>query len=917
MAEIENQARFAEQLHEGIASLKSRPGYKTVRRNRKSPAVHPESWLDKIAAQIGVSSSTLKSWIGRMGRRYVPGRVEDGKLFGLLWIVLRDGDRTTDWLVNVLGATSIPVFAPPAEGWVRACLRKAKVLRPNGAFGAPEEAEIDRVVARLFPGAPDGRPGADAAAARSAAEAESANPASGGPTRSAAETGPVRNLAEAGPNAAEQAPKRPALPNGPAPDGPAEPRVGRAAIRHNLPTRWWNRFIGRGAILGILSRWMHAASPLCLITGWSGMGKSTIALEAAYACLGEARGEAASAEVPWPSIRCAVWISADLKGMSYGHFLDTIAYQLGRAELIGQSENEKQFVVRNALANAASDGVILLIVDNVDASDRDILSFLANLPQGAKAIMTSRDHRHNLFHDVSRDLLAIQLGGMEREDALRYLRQETQYHLAAGSDERNRENLRRLLESDDDTLAQLAEATNGNPKALSLCIAYIADGVIPVQAFIREMRSAGYSLASLFEYLFGHTWERCHDNVKKLWMALPLFQTPPGERSWAAAAGLTLREFHQAADQMRAYALIAAERSDDELRYRAHQTVTVYGEQKLREHAGFRAEARARWLRDYLEFVESHLGRHPVGHIYWRCLPGEGYAQVRKEWPNLYKLLLWCDETGNDEYLTAFMLRMAHFLSRISLPLRIRFGVKAAEAAGRLNRGLQEALLRIDTVGWACFETGRGEEGLAQVEKGLAIAESVDASTDSVARKERDDLRSLGLQFKARYEADRGQPDRAQALLAEAMAIPASPVIRHRALLLKGHLAMLFRDYGQAALDLEEAIRVSLVYGGEKSIEPYYLLGVAYANLGEYGKARAAFDAFLHDPPLAHQIERIYHEYGMAQLLAAQNRHREALDLASSALNRIDAWEPGIRIRPEVKALHDRLTETFRGGQMA
>lgn len=881
MAEIENQALFAEYLRAGVISLKSRPAYKTVRRNRKSPAIHPESWLDKIAAQIGISSSTLKSWTGQMGRKYVPGRIEDGKLFGLLWIVLRDGEQQTVWLADVLGTTSIPVITPPTGDWVRACLRKAKVLMRNGTFGSPAEPEIDQVIARLFP---DNR-----------SERSDALAAAIGPT---AASDPVRPLTASDP-------AQPAMPHGE-----------QSGVRHNLPARWSERFIGRRMILDILNQWLHSPSPLCLITGWSGMGKSTIALETAYASLGDARGEAAKVEAPWPRSSCVIWISADLKGMSYGYFLDTIAYQLGRVELIRQSENEKQFVVRNALANFAAEETILLIVDNVDPSDRDILFFLANLPQGTKAILTSRDHRRNLFHDVSRDLLVIQVGGMEREDALHYLRQEIRFHMAASADARRRENLRRLLQSDDGTLLQLVEATNGNPKALSLSIAEIADGVIPVQEFIREMRSSGYSLTSVFDYLFGHTWERCQDNVKKLWMALPFFQMPPRERSWAAAAGLSRREFHQAVDQMRAYGLIETERMDEELRYRAHQTVTVYGEQKLREHAGFRAEAYARWLQDFLDDVESRLGRQPAGHIYWRCLPGNGYAQVRNEWPNLYKLLRWCEETGHDEYLTAFMLRMAHFLSRISLPLRIRFGLKAAEAAGRLNRRLQEALFRIDTVGWACFEIGRREEGLAQVEKGLAIVKTVGAASGIGERKERDDLLSLGLQFKARYFVDRGEPGRARSLLEEAMAIPTSPVIRHRALLLRGNLALLFRDYGQAIADLEEAVRVSLAYGGEKSIEPNYLLGVAYVYQGEYGKALGAFDAFLFDPDRANQIERIYHEYGMAQLFAAQHRHEEAFDLVSSALNRIDAWEPGIRIRPEVKALRDRLLETIGGGQL-
>jgi Predicted N-acetylglucosaminyl transferase len=862
MAEIENQALFAEFLYSGVASLKSHPDYK---RRRKRNEMQPpslqfsESYLDKIAAQVGISSSTLKSWIGQTGLKYVPGRVEDGKLFGVLWVVLKHSDMPIDWLVNVLGATSIPVFDNPTPDWVKACLRKAKVLLPNDMFGTPDDSEIDQVVERLFPESGAAVTSADVPSARFAAAGEK-----------------------------------------------------RAHVQHNLPTRWSNLFVGRKATLDILNKWLHSASPLCLITGWAGMGKSTIALEAAYACLGEARGEAANLAAPWPQISCAIWISADLKGMSYNYFLDTIAYQLGKVELLGRSENDKQFVVRNALANFSKNGTILLVVDNLDTSDRDILFFLANLPHGTKAIMTSRDHEQSLFQNVSRDLFTIPVGGLDQEDALYYLSQEIQYRLAISTEERKRENLRELLQSDKDILLQLVDATNGNPKALSLSIAYIADDVIPVQAFVREVQTVGYSLTSLFEYLFGHTWERCHANVKKLWMALPMFQTPPDERSWAAAAGLSRREFHQAVDQMRAYSLISTERSDEQLYYRAHQTMVLYGEHKLQEDAEFQAEARARWVDYYLDFIESRLGYHNLGHIYWKCLPGSDITPVKKEWPNLYKLLKWCEETGNDQYLTAFMLRLSHFLSRISLPLRIEFGLKAAEAAGRLNLKLTEALFRIDTVGWANYEIGRMEDGLDQIEQGLAIVQDGNWETARPdERQERDDMRSLGIQFKARYYVEIKRLDVAQSLLEQAMAIPSSPVIQQRAWLLKGNLEMLNQNYEQAMISLEEANRVSLTYGGEKSIESFYLLGVAYIHLGQYEKAQEAFESFLYDRSKAHQIELIYYEYGMAQLLAAKKRTLDAINMLVSVLNRIHSWEPGIRIYPEVKMFHDRLLENF------
>jgi LuxR family glucitol operon transcriptional activator len=244
------------------------------------------------------------------------------------------------------------------------------------------------------------------------------------------------------------------------------------------------------------------------------------------------------------------------------------------------------------------------------------------------------------------------------------------------------------------------------------------------------------------------------------------------------------------------------------------------------------------------------------------------------------------------------------------LPLRIRFGIKAAEAAGRLGRKLEEALFRIDTAGWANFEIGHMEDGLEQLELGLAIVEDASWETpDPEDRKERNDLRSLAIQFKARYFVDNKQLDRARALLKEAMSIPISPVILHRALLLKGQLEMLDHNWEQAVRSLEEANEASLTYGGEKSIESYYLLGTAYLCRGQFDKARKAFESFLPDASVANQIELIYYEYGMAQLLAGQNQVIEAINLLISVLNRIDSWEPGIRIRQEVKAFHDQLLE--------
>ncbi|WP_054957949.1 ATP-binding protein [Paenibacillus dakarensis] len=856
MAELENQSQFAELLYSGVASLKSHPDYKTKRKRRElqsSGQQFSESYIEKIANQLGISPNTLKSWIGQMGQKYVPSRIEDGKLFAILWLILKHSDMRISWFIDILKTTSIPVLDPPSPPWVKACMSKAKLQLENQTFGSPDEGDIEWLVHRMFD---------------------------------------------------QQAP--PAVDSLPLASNIGVSLSPPLAV-HNLPTRWANIFVGRKMKLELLNKWMHSASPMCLVTGWGGMGKSTLVLESAYACLGEARGEAAKIGYHWPRFASIIWVSADLKGMSFDYFLDTIAYQLGRVELLGHAINEKQFIVRNALATTALTGQIVIIVDNIDSSNLDILSFLSNLPQKVKVVLTSREHEQQLFQQNSRDLFTIQLDGLEKEDALRYLAQETQYHLSTSHIVSKKKHLSDILESDRNTLMELIEVTAGNPKALALSVAYIADDVIPLEAFIKEIRSASYSLTSIFDYLFGHTWNRCLEDVQKLWMVLNFFHTPPDEHSWATAAGLDPRRFHLAVDQMRAYTLIATERFESGLYYRAHQTVIAYGEQKLQENQPFRIEAENRWGSYYIAFVDQQLQHEGLSHPYWKCLPGADMTLVKKEWPNLFKLLQWTIDRKHSTFLIELLLRLSHFLSRVSLPLRIEYGMKAATAANEEQLWLLEALFRIDMIGWACFELGDMERGLQQIHKSLAILEERQHELDPSQKTEYNDLLSLAHQFLARYYAAKNDIDQAKEYIRRTLSIEASPVILHRTLLTQGNIAMLEEKYELASEVLEEAHRVSSIYGGEMSIESFYFLGVAYLNCRQFEKAENAFNQLLYYEHNANQIELIYYQFAQAQLLYSKGKSTEAVQQLQQTLSRIDSWEQEIHIRQEVENLHNKL----------
>ncbi|MDR4229192.1 transcriptional regulator [Bacillus mojavensis] len=824
MAELEDRKQFAELLAPGVKSLKLHPDYK-VRRNKNEKT--GQSYLDNISHQLGVSPNTIKSWIGQMGVNYVPGRIEDGKLFGMIWIILEKTDMNIQWFTDLLETTTIPVIKPALPVWAASCLKKAKIVRQDNSFGAPLDQDIEKTVKRLFPDVLDHKTNA---------------------------------LTE------------------------------QISLTHNLPSRWSGHFIGRRFDIEAIRQWMLSPSPVCLITGWAGMGKTTTALEAAYSCIGDSSD--------WPAFNNIIWLSADWKGLSFSDFLNTIAYQLGRTEQIDKSINEKRFVVRNALANYTREKPVLLIVDSIDTAERDIHEFITSLPQGVKVLLTARENLKQTYREGFGEMVTIQLSGLEQTDALEYFHQEVNRCLQMCNDPTKREKLAQLLELSPELKSGFISATAGNPKAMALSIAYMSDDDIPARQLIHELGKAGYSLLDLFDFLFGRTWHRCHEDTRKLWQVLCFFSKPPDEKSLAAAAGLDARRFHYAVEQMRSFALIQPERSKGSTQYLAHQTVVAYGEQHLSEHHEYEKEARSRWAHSYIHYAETHLKREQPNSIYWSYLLGRDLDQIKKEWPNILKVIKWSSETDQKEILIELITRISHFLSRINLPLRIEYGRKAADAAHQLGQNTREAFFRIDTAGWALMEVNDLDGALQQIEAGLKTLEQSDTEEQDVH-----DLKVWGLALQARLFLKAGQQEKSEAILTEIKDKPISPAIQHRVLLVRGDLSFV-KGHNEEAIQLYEAAnQISSMYGGEKTIEAYFNLGVAYVKYGQFEKAEEAFGHMLYDKHNANQIELIYYFYGMAQLLNRKGEKTKAMEANQKAIRLIDSWEPAIGIRGEVEQL--------------
>ncbi|USP96099.1 hypothetical protein MKF32_03220 [Bacillus vallismortis] len=204
---------------------------------------------------------------------------------------------------------------------------------------------------------------------------------------------------------------------------------------------------------------------------------------------------------------------------------------------------------------------------------------------------------------------------------------------------------------------------------------------------------------------------------------------------------------------------------------------------------------------------------------------------MKQEWPNILKVIKWASETDQKEILIVLITRISHFLSRINLPLRIGYGRKAVDAAHQVGQHTREAFFRIDTAGWALMEVNDLDGALQQIEAGLKILEQSDA-------QDAHDLKVWGHALKARLFLKAAQQEKAETILNKIEDQPISPTIQHRVLLVRGDLSFA-RGHDEEAIQLYEAANViSSTYGGEKTIEAYFNLGVAYVKCGRFEKRK-------------------------------------------------------------------------------
>lgn len=476
------------------------------------------------------------------------------------------------------------------------------------------------------------------------------------------------------------------------PDGNSIEIPQKSKVIHNLPNPDYGQFVGRdkelGQLLRVLRPYPHSQHSVITIDGIGGIGKSALALEAAYRYLRnydqiptDERFEA----IIWVSAK-QTFLTADgiksrpasLKNLQ--NIYSTIAIVLNW-EAITKARPEEQFeVVRKALRNQRT----LLIIDNLETiEDEDVYSFLRELPAPTKAILTTR-HRIDVAY-------RIQMNEMTREDANILINQEC-------------ENKKVIL--NENQIKQLYENTGGVPLAIVWSISKMGLGYEPPSVLSR----LSVPTEDISRYCFKESMQAIsNDPAEKLIMALTLFPKDANKEAIGFVAGYendawSIEVGFGKLDQL---SLIQQKGN----RISMLPLTRQYMDYELRQNRNFQEIAVKRWIEWSVNYSKKY------GHVIWDW---RGYRFLDLEIENILSFVdhgleeEWSETLIVLQYITYYMKISGRWQESNSQSLR---GTRLAEKLGD-DKAL--AFLAVDSLGWAYGQLGELDRAEGYVLQGLS-----------------------------------------------------------------------------------------------------------------------------------------------------------------------------------------------------
>jgi len=639
----------------------------------------------------------------------------------------------------------------------------------------------------------------------------------------------------------------------PVPPGTPAPRS-----CHNLPPRNYDELIGRKTDIDRVLRALESRYPVITIEGFAGVGKTSLALEVGYSCvIGNDK-----MKVDTVTFDYVVWISAkDVPEQQHWHHdvLNAIARVMEYLAVtqLPKEQTEQKLLEIDALLRTHR---VLVIIDNFETiKDPHLMRWIERVPEPSKVLITSRRRQFPMS-------LPVDLEGLAEAEAFELIRRHAQLL-----------RLDFITAKSEAELIPLIENTAGNPQALVMSLGIIKGGTLGLEEVTKGLQTTykNKNINKVFQHLFSASWKLISENARKVLSVVPLFVGASSIRKDAlhAASGVTADEFDQALEQLVEFNLLQVDFKST--RYIVHPMTHTFATIKLNQKPRFEAEARKRWSQYFLRFIEHNIVRERPAVRYWNALVSDKMAVIDAEWSSIHEVVKWADRNQQDQLLLDLVMLLVHYLDSRFLNLeRMTYIKKAVKIVHAMGLKEEEALLRIDALGWTYVEENRLEEAYEEITRGFKIVEQ---HADEIETA--DDLRALGFAWRARVRIEQQQSGDATEFINSALKVNCHSWIRSRVYMAAGDIALKQNKSSEALRFYEEAARSIEEYGGEGhgyQIDPR--IGLAHLGVGNLEAARNRFDALRANEAIP--IGKLYGDYGLAMVAYKENEKKEARRLA-------------------------------------
>lgn len=674
-----------------------------------------------------------------------------------------------------------------------------------------------------------------------------------------------------------------------------EIRRQRTATRSTLP-HLGPRFFGREDEIAQVLEALRGDSPVTAIVGGPGVGKRSLAVKVFRSCAGEH-----DPQISDPlQFDHAVWLSGKEIGAAGSGEERLRAVLRSIHEVAGAHE---PVVLHRDLPRATAAVRYLLAVSRVlvafddfdSLDDEHVRAWLGDIPAGSKVLVTAGEA------PAVAGVARVPLTGLSGEDALPFIRA---YGFRIG--------LPAVEAANDQDLLALHGAASRNPQVLRLALGQV-DGAADLASVTERLRTAPCD--GLFDHVLQGSWVGAGASGQAVLRAMAVFAeenlqvtAAPGpkrkvgrrrvfnevsvpECALQAAVGADLDDEAFRAALERCLKLGLVDRAtggdpDEPTRYVVHGTTLAFVYRHLA--SGEENEIRRR-ISDYARARVSRILREQPDRPYWNALVTSKMRQLDPDWHIMRLALDWTGHHDHEAYLE-LVLRLVHYMdSRFHNRLRlhrVKWALGLLEGQGRWE---DEALLRMDALGWTYVEEGDLEAAAKEIAAGLALAEAAPRG------QARNDLLALGRAWQARVrleEAAACDGEERTAALEEArtLALQARKIrgpslwIQCRVFMAAGEVAMGREQYREALEHYENAACRPPLYGGEGGgYQTLPRLGLAYLKLGRLNEAEDRFKELLGLEDIAIGLHCA--EFGLALV----QRARGEVEAAQARIDRVRA----------------------------